>query len=124
MRLAAVLIGAILANSAVDAHARQGVPSQAVLAEMGLSGMQVLSDDEALAIRGSGFSGGVGTAYHYRQSIYKLHKWVYDFHKRTKHFHKNVWRGYGGSKGHHSKHGKGHHSKHRKTTHHRPMTKW
>ena len=45
-----------------------------MLSNMGLSGMHIMSDDEAMAIRGSGFSWGVGSAHHFRHSVHKFHK--------------------------------------------------
>lgn len=38
-------------------QAQQGMPSQTTLSAMGLSGMQVVSDREAMSIRGHGFQG-------------------------------------------------------------------
>jgi hypothetical protein len=40
------------------AHALDGQPSKSALQEMGLGGLSVMSDDEALAVRGLGFSSG------------------------------------------------------------------
>ena len=55
MRTAAViLVSLVLSNTAFGA---EGAPSEQVLADMGLSSMQVLSDSEASTIRGTGFDG-------------------------------------------------------------------
>ncbi len=54
----------LLATLAGSAHAEQGLPSQAMLSAMGLSGIQVMSDSEALTIRGLGYGGhSVAIAY-------------------------------------------------------------
>ncbi len=62
-----------------------------MLSDMGLSGMHVMSDYEALSIRGSGFSWWVGSTHHFRLSVHKFHKWVRHFQKHTKHFHHSIW---------------------------------
>ena len=54
-----------------------------MLSDMGLSGMHIMSDDEAMAIRGSGFSWGVGSTHHFRHSVHKFHQWVRHFQKHT-----------------------------------------
>ena len=41
-----------------SARAADGVPSSAALSAMGLDGMVVMSDDQAMTVRGMGFSGG------------------------------------------------------------------
>ncbi len=43
-------------------QAQQGMPSQATLNAMGLSGMQVVSDSEAMSIRGHGYQRGKSIA--------------------------------------------------------------
>jgi hypothetical protein len=43
------------------AHGQDGRPSKSVLQQMGLGGMSVMSDDDALAVRGLGFSPGMGS---------------------------------------------------------------
>jgi len=48
---------ALLAMLVGTAQAQQGIPSQAMLSAMGLSGIQVMSDSEAINIRGLGYSG-------------------------------------------------------------------
>jgi hypothetical protein len=50
-----VLCAAMMSLCAATVRADQGAPS-AALADMGLSGMQLMSDDEAMGIRGQGFS--------------------------------------------------------------------
>ena len=129
MRLAAVVMGALLASVAVTAQAQHGLPSQAMLTDMGLSGMQILSDEEAMTIRGSGFRGGVGTAYHFHHSIHKFHKWVEHFHKwvhqfqkRTKHFHHHFDLRHDFGKKHISFHF--HHISLKKFPIHRPFKRW
>ena len=125
MRIAAVLIGAALASVAHQAEAQQGLPSEAMLAEMGLSGIQIVSDEEASTIRGSGYSWG-GGAYRYRQGIYKFHKWVYKFHRWVRDFHRHTKRlHHRVVKKHHGLHGfHGHHSKMARTPKHRPTKRW
>ena len=88
MRIAALVIGAMLANFAVEARADEGLPSEELLAEMGLSDIQVISDNEASTIRGTGYSWS--GAYRYRQGIYKLHKWARKFHKHARQFHRRI----------------------------------
>ena len=51
-----VLTATLIAMLAGFAQADQGLPSAATLADMGLAGMQVISDSEALAVRGQGFT--------------------------------------------------------------------
>lgn len=48
------LVVALVASCPALAWAEDGLPSQETLKAMGLSGMQVMSDTEALAIRGQG----------------------------------------------------------------------
>lgn len=50
---AAIILGLALSSAASGADQ---VPSRQVLADMGLGGMQILSDNEASSVRGSGFS--------------------------------------------------------------------
>jgi len=47
------------------ASAEDGLPNQETLSAMGLSGMQVMSDQEALSVRGQGFAfaGGLSWAF-------------------------------------------------------------
>ena len=49
---------AIVALSASLARAEGNQPSQDTLSAMGLGGLAVMSDDEAMSIRGMGFKGG------------------------------------------------------------------
>jgi hypothetical protein len=51
-----VLIVALISMFASLAQADQGLPSAATLADMGLAGIDVISDREALAIRGEGIT--------------------------------------------------------------------
>ena len=76
-------IAIILAISATS-RAAEGVPSQHVLAQMGLGGLQVMSDVDASAVRGSGFDPGdfLNGFEHYRQSIDNFHERVADFQDR------------------------------------------
>jgi hypothetical protein len=53
--LTVVLAASLLATLSSAAQAEQGMPSQATLRAMGLSGMQVISDRDALNIRGMGY---------------------------------------------------------------------
>jgi hypothetical protein len=70
----------------VTARAEQGMPSKAVLADMRLSGLQILSDHEASAIRGHGFEPGSHLAgfQHYQQSKAKFKEHVAEFRERIK----------------------------------------
>jgi hypothetical protein len=57
------LFGLVIALAAVisqSVRAEESRPSQRTLSEMGLGGLVVMSDDEALGIRGFGFKGGHG----------------------------------------------------------------
>lgn len=80
MRTAAAM-GLIFAF-ANTAFAADGVPSRKVLADMGLSGMQVMSDDEAASVRGMGFVGWDG--FDMFQDALK------DYRHQVKHFEKIV----------------------------------
>jgi hypothetical protein len=51
------LVAALICASATTTNAAHGI-SSGTLADMGLSGLAVISDREALAIRGKGFVGG------------------------------------------------------------------
>jgi hypothetical protein len=51
------LFAALIGVAATTANAANDI-SSSMLAEMGLSGLSVISDSEALAIRGKGFAGG------------------------------------------------------------------
>jgi len=55
------VLGVVIALCAMvsqSAHAENGRPSRQTLDQMGLGSLIVMSDDEALAIRGEGFKGG------------------------------------------------------------------
>jgi len=51
----AIVVGAMLSQSA---QAESGRPSRQTLAQMGLGSLVVMSDNDALAVRGEGFMGG------------------------------------------------------------------
>jgi hypothetical protein len=51
------LVATLIGVAATTAQAANGI-SSSTLAEMGLSGLTVISDQDALAIRGKGFAGG------------------------------------------------------------------
>jgi hypothetical protein len=51
------LVATLIGVAASTAHAANGI-STSTLAEMGLSGLTVMSDNDALAIRGKGYAGG------------------------------------------------------------------
>ena len=51
MRFLILVAGLMLAGVPTTAQAERGIPSQARLAEMGLSGMEILSDQQAESIR-------------------------------------------------------------------------
>ncbi len=53
-----VLGAAIVATAGQLARAEEGRPSRQSLTKMGLSGIVMMSDDEAEAVRGKGFMGG------------------------------------------------------------------
>jgi hypothetical protein len=55
--LTVVLAASLLVALASTAQAEQGLPSQGTLRDMGLYGMSVLSDREAMDIRGMGYRG-------------------------------------------------------------------
>src|SRR5262245_58704704 len=57
-----VLVVVALAGRQTAALAEDGGPSAATLREMGLSGMAIMSDDEAMEIRGEGFGSGGSSA--------------------------------------------------------------
>ena len=91
MRIAFAVLGAVLALQTFDVQADEGLPSQAVIAEMGLSGMQVLSDSEAYEIRGSGFVWGWGKSnFSHRDIGFKFRFLVFKFHKHIKEFHRSL----------------------------------
>jgi hypothetical protein len=54
----------LLAVAMIGSSARAGEdrPSQAMLEQMGLSGMTVMSDADAMSVRGHGFNGGHGSS--------------------------------------------------------------
>jgi hypothetical protein len=56
------LIGILVLTCQVRALAEEGAPSNATLSEMGLSGLSMMSDDDAMDIRGEGFKGGGSSA--------------------------------------------------------------
>src|SRR5262245_31268761 len=68
------------------ARAESGTPSTTVLADMGITGMQILSDHEAATIRGHGFEPGSQLAgfEHYQQSKAAFKGHVAEFRKRIK----------------------------------------
>lgn len=53
-----IAIGAVAAMVSQLAHAEGGRPSRQALAAMGLESLVVMSDEEALSVRGEGFHGG------------------------------------------------------------------
>jgi hypothetical protein len=80
MRTTAAMV--LVLALAGTAFAADGAPSREVLAQMGLSGMQVMTDDEAASVRGAGFIGWDG--FDMFQDAMK------DYRKQVKHFHKIV----------------------------------
>jgi hypothetical protein len=56
------LMGAFVIAGQAQVYAQQGAPSKAALSEMGLSGLTVMSDDDAMNVRGEGFKGGGSSA--------------------------------------------------------------
>jgi hypothetical protein len=83
---AAIVFGLALAGAAFGAD---GAPSRQVLAEMGLSGMQILSDDQAANIRGTGFVGWEGFDL-FKHSLRDFQKQVWQFKKQVKKFDKKI----------------------------------
>jgi hypothetical protein len=86
----AIVIGLALSASAFGVEAK---PSEQVLAEMGLSGLQILSDSDAMAVRGAGFDGFAtlhSSIKMFHRSVKEFHKAKKDFHKQVKDFHKMV----------------------------------
>lgn len=55
MRVSWAVVVAIVLAAVAQNETRAAQPSQRVLAEMGLAGMQILNDDAAMSIRGQGF---------------------------------------------------------------------
>src|SRR5262245_20692465 len=88
MRTAAVATVLALALSST-AFASDGVPSKQVLTEMGLSGMQIMSDDEAANVRGSGFIGLDGFDM-FQDALRDFRQQVKDFHKQVKKFDRKI----------------------------------
>jgi hypothetical protein len=76
----------IVLTMSVTARAEQGVPSSTVLSDMGLAGLQILSDREASAIRGFGFEPGSHLAgfEHYQLSKTEFKERVAKFRERIK----------------------------------------
>ncbi len=68
------------------ARAELGTPSSTVLADMGLAGLQILSDREATAIRGHGFEPGSHLAgfENYQLSKVEFQEHVAEFRDRIK----------------------------------------
>jgi hypothetical protein len=60
--LTVVLAAGLFAAFVGIAQAENGMPSQATLRAMGLSGMQVMSDREAMNVRGMGYTSSGSTA--------------------------------------------------------------
>jgi hypothetical protein len=56
------LMGAFVIAGQARVYAQQGAPSKAALSEMGLSGLTVMSDDDAMNVRGEGFKSGGSSA--------------------------------------------------------------
>jgi hypothetical protein len=56
------LMGLLALAGQTRVFAEEGAPSKSALAEMGLSSLSVMSDDEAMDIRGEGFKGGGSSA--------------------------------------------------------------
>ena len=52
-KLTTIVVVSTLVWVASEVRANEGLPSQAVMAEMGLGSMQVMSDSQASTIRGS-----------------------------------------------------------------------
>jgi hypothetical protein len=86
MRIAIAVIGATMACQALSVKADEGLPSKEVIAEMGLSGMQIMSDSEAYQIRGSGFVSDWGRSkIHFSKSfVFKLKLLVFKLERHIK----------------------------------------
>ncbi len=83
-----LVVGMVMTTGATQAQAESGLPSQELLSQMGLSGIQVMTDAEAAQVRGSGFSRG-GHGHHFK-GVHRLHKSIRKFHIWVKKFHKHV----------------------------------
>jgi hypothetical protein len=57
-----VLVVVVLAGRQTAVFAEDGAPSDSTLSQMGLSGMAIMSDDEAMVVRGEGFGSGGSSA--------------------------------------------------------------
>jgi hypothetical protein len=80
---AAIVFGLVLAAAA---RGGEGIPSRQVLADMGLGGLKILSDDEAASVRGMGFVGIGGGADLFKDSLRNYEKQVKQFHKEVNKF--------------------------------------
>jgi hypothetical protein len=80
----ALALGIFLALSTA-AYAEPGVPSEGVLADMGLSGLAILSDIDALEIRGDGFPPN-----NLSDRIAQFHQRIAAFHVRVGDFKNRV----------------------------------
>jgi hypothetical protein len=76
----------IVFTMCMEACAEQSRPSPAVLADMGLDGLEILSDQEATAIRGFGFDSGSHLAgfESYQLSKTEFQEHVAEFRARIK----------------------------------------
>jgi len=73
MRPTVILMAVLLPCFAADVHAQYGLPSPAVIDEMGLSGIQIMCDCEASMIRLSGYPPSRwGNLYNYVHGVSRL----------------------------------------------------
>lgn len=98
---AAIVLGLALSTAAYGADT---APSQQVLAEMGLSGMQIMSDDAASEVRGMGFTFDGFRLYKAAQRNYQ--KQVKQYHKLVGKWQRDVDKYLSGGGKHHG--GKSH----------------
>ena len=87
-KLSLVTVVALVVVSGT-ARADEGLPSQDQLAAMGLSGLQVVSDSEALDVRGQGWGGWGGS---WRQGWTKYRKWFAAYRRHFERFSKSLHR--------------------------------
>jgi len=80
---AAVLLGLALSSAAFGATT---TPSKQALADMGLAGMQVMSDEEATSVRGMGFDG----ASQFHAAFADFQKQVTAFEKQVQDFRHDI----------------------------------
>jgi hypothetical protein len=101
MRPAVALVIGLAMSATV--YGAVDAPSDQVLAQMGLANMQVMSDDDAMVVRGMGFD-GFRELHHgirdFHKQVKAFHREVKDFHKEVKKFHRKMDKGHQPKKNH------------------------